>query len=200
MDAWMDGWMDAVLYCRPLLADVARWQMWLMIDQYCSKAIPMAAYISRVSTPHPISGIRRVEYVTRPDETKAERQLRKRLAEDQEFHHQFWLQNNMKFRTARTKFIECHQNKEVTNGRLPPHVMSRFYCQFLETHRKEHAQYNLELWRRTLTQIPLYIMAFTSRVGRTIAPSLSTSISQRKREHNDTSENKSKQQKESQSH
>lgn len=56
---------------------------------------------SQVSSPHPVSNLRRVQPPLYHDETPAEARLRVKLEQDAEFHHSFWAANNTEFKTVR---------------------------------------------------------------------------------------------------
>eukprot|EP00055_Hartaetosiga_balthica_P006440 m.20175 g.20175 ORF g.20175 m.20175 type:complete len:133 (+) comp5223_c0_seq1:135-533(+) len=118
-----------------------------------------------VTSPHPITNIRKIQHDLRSDETNAERRLRLALDDDYEFHHDFWMTNNEAFKQAKDAFFatlpaDCDQYN------VPPHLMAKFYRQFMEEHWREQLHYNMGWWLRSCRQIPLYFLAYMSRIAK----------------------------------
>eukprot|EP00049_Salpingoeca_infusionum_P005406 m.91737 g.91737 ORF g.91737 m.91737 type:complete len:149 (-) comp12958_c0_seq4:1817-2263(-) len=132
----------------------------MLLQLHC---VRYASNLGRVSTPHPITSLRKVELHVPGNETQAEERLRKQLDEDFEFHHNFWLKNNAQFKEERKVFMKQYR-QETGEKQPPPEVLSQFYRQFLQSHHQAHIDYNKEHWKRQFVQIPLYFMAYVTRM------------------------------------
>jgi hypothetical protein len=68
---------------------------------------------------------------------------------------------------SKREFIQDYYSQNPSfdkTQRLPAEVMARFYKSFLDSHREPHRDYNLEWWRRSFAQLPLFAKAHFSRL------------------------------------
>lgn len=102
-----------------------------------------------VSSPDPVSNIRRIR-VSRPaDEHSDERDWRLRREAMVDWHHSFWADNNLDFFRARTAFERATMEK---TGNPPTHTeMSEFYKSYLDGARERHMEYNRRWWKENFS-------------------------------------------------
>eukprot|EP00056_Hartaetosiga_gracilis_P014368 m.240402 g.240402 ORF g.240402 m.240402 type:complete len:151 (+) comp15035_c0_seq1:185-637(+) len=119
------------------------------------------------SRPHKLSNICKTQYIAhKHNQTTAEKRLRDALEDDYNFHQSFWTKNNLAFQQSKKEFISSLPS-DIDKYNVPAHLMAQFYQQFLNEHWKEQMQYNVGWWLRSWRQIPLYFLAYVSRLAST---------------------------------
>jgi len=101
-----------------------------------------------------ISNLRAYKYFIPEKESKCEYEYRKLREEVQEFNHQYWTEQNLKFIEAKKKFSELKrmerlylnksENKQpdTIDPELNAKLMNEFYKEFLNDNYLNHYEYN----------------------------------------------------------
>ncbi|KAI9009695.1 hypothetical protein BC832DRAFT_613908 [Gaertneriomyces semiglobifer] len=99
-----------------------------------------------VSSPHPISHIRLVQYNEESGNyTEEQRAFYRHRERVQRWHHQFWTENNRHFQAAKLAY---ETSIVSTYGRQPtPSELSVFYKDYLNASLERHAAYNSLWWK-----------------------------------------------------
>ena len=103
-----------------------------------------------------ISNLRSYKYFIPENESKCEYEYRKLREEVQEFNHQYWTEQNLKFVENKKKFSEIkrmerqflnksndsNEKLEITDPELNAKQMNEFYKEFLNDNYLNHYEYN----------------------------------------------------------
>lgn len=112
-----------------------------------------------IGPPNPLSNLRPIIYRMDENESDLEKQLRKLRQDTDDWNHNFWTKQNVRFSKEKDAFIISHlKAKGLTwrgeDGRrrsLSNEEMAIFYKTFLDRNRMRHAEYNKEWYRRNFT-------------------------------------------------
>ncbi|XP_073835535.1 cytochrome c oxidase assembly factor 8 isoform X2 [Musca autumnalis] len=114
---------------------------------YLKKPNPNEIQHDYIGPPDRVSNIRPFVRCVRPDENNAEKKLRLKRVEVEEWNNSFWSRHNKRFYEEKQDFIKAHNLAGVQD--ISADKMSEFYKSFLDKNRKLHVLYNFS-WKNKI--------------------------------------------------
>ncbi|XP_063705769.1 COA8 family protein CG14806, mitochondrial [Culicoides brevitarsis] len=139
---------------------------WIQINKYSSETqllkkkesredgfmeMPDPETIDRdyIGPPDKLSNLRPILRHKPQNETDAQRNLREKRLEVQEWNQKFWAGHNKRFFEEKEEYIQQH--KRPGEDTLPADEMSKFYKYFLDKNWKIHVLYNISWYTKNFS-------------------------------------------------